>query len=117
MTAIQDTLRLFGITRCYKGFYHTAYAIYLAVCDESRLEAITKEIYMETASHFNCKWTAVERNVRTAVARAWKINRPLLLEMAGYPLACAPTASEFIEILASYILRSSQPQLRPVAPL
>lgn len=119
MTAIQDVLRLLGITRCYKGFLHTAYAIYLAVQDQSCLEAVTKEIYMETASHFSCSWTAVERNIRTAVARAWKINRPLLLEMAGYPLTCTPTASEFIEILASYILRSSQPQLplRPFAML
>ena len=116
MTVIQDTLHLFGITRCYKGFQHTAYAIYLAVQDESRLEAVTKEIYMETAFHFNCTWTAVERNIRTAVARAWKINLPLLAEIAGYPLACTPTASEFIEILASYILRSSQPQL-PLRPL
>ena len=116
MTVIQDTLHLFGITRCYKGFQHTAYAIYLAVQDESRLEAVTKEIYMETAFHFNCTWTAVERNIRTAVARAWKVNRPLLSEIAGYPLACTPTASEFIEILASYILRSSQPQL-PLRPL
>ena len=65
---------------------------------------------METASHFNCNWTAVERNIRTTVARAWKVNCPLLSEMAGYPLACVPTASEFIEILASYILRSSVPQ-------
>ena len=84
MTVIQDTLRLFGITRCYKGFQHTAYAIYLAVQDESRLEAVTKEIYMGTASHFNCNWTAVERNIRTAVARAWRINRPLLVKIAGY---------------------------------
>ena len=76
MTIIQDTLRLFGITRCYKGFLHTAYAIYLAVQDESRLEAVTKEIYMATASRFHCRWTAVERNIRTAVARAWKINPP-----------------------------------------
>ncbi len=117
MTTVQETLRLFGITRCYKGFNHTAYAIWMAVHDESRLEAVTKEIYMETASHFNCKWTSVERNIRTAVARAWKINRPLLSEMAGYPLACVPTASEFIEIIASYILRSSQPQLSSVAML
>ena len=116
MTAIQDLLRLFGITRCYKGSQHTAYAIHLAVEDEDRLEAVTKEIYMETAFHFNCTWTAVERNIRTAVARAWKINRPLLAEIAGYPLTCTPTASEFIEILASYILHSSQPQL-PLRPL
>ena len=116
MTIIQDTLRLFGITRCYKGFQHTAYAIFLAAQDDSRLEAVTKEIYMATASRFHCRWTAVERNIRTAAARAWKINRPLLAEIAGYPLACTPTASEFIEILASYILRSSQPQL-PLRPL
>ena len=116
MTLIQDTLRPFGITRCYKGFKHTAYAIYLAVQDESCLEAVTKEIYMETASHFNCEWTSVERNIRTAVARAWRVNRSLLSKMAGYPLDTEPTASEFIEIIASYILRSSQPQstLRPL---
>lgn len=61
MTVIQDTLRLFGITRCYKGFLHTAYAIQLAVEDEDRLEAVTKEIYMETAFHFNCRlrWNAI----------------------------------------------------------
>ena len=106
LTTVQDTLRLFGITRCYKGFKYTSYAI---VQDEARLEAVIKEIYIETASHFDCKWTAVERNIRTVAARAWKVTRPLLLEMAGYPLACPPTASQFIEILASYILRSSQP--------
>ena len=90
MMSIQETLRLFGITRCYKGFLHTAYAIQLAVENENRLEAVTKEIYMETAFHFNCTWTAVERNIRTAVARAWKINHALLCDMAGYPLTCAP---------------------------
>ena len=110
MMAIQDILRQLGITRCYKGFNHTAYAIYLATQDENRLAAVTKEIYMETASHFNCKWTAVERNIRTAAERAWKVNRSLLCELAPYPLLCTPSASEFIEILTSYILRSSQPQ-------
>ena len=43
MTTVQDTLRLFGITRCYKGFQHTAHAICLVVHDESRLEAVTKK--------------------------------------------------------------------------
>lgn len=107
MTSIQEILRLLGITRCHKGFKHIEFSVALAVSEEDRLEAVTKEIYMETASYFHCKWTAVERNIRTAVARAWKVNRPLLCELAGYPLTCPPTASEFIEIIASYILRSS----------
>ena len=53
MTAVQDILRSLGITRCYKGFKHTEYAICLAIQDESRLEAITKEIYMEPYKYFN----------------------------------------------------------------
>ena len=73
MTTILETLRPFGITRCYKGFPLT-----------------------------------VERNLRTVVSRAWQVNPDLLCRMAGYPLTAAPTASEFIEIIASYIIRSRQ---------
>ena len=82
MTTIQDTLRSFGITRCYKGFQYAAYAIQLAVA-------------------------AVERSIRTVVDRAWKIDSRLLREIAGYNLDRIPTASEFIEIMATHILRSS----------
>ena len=89
---------------------HTEYAICLAIQDESRLEAITKEIYMETAAHFECNWTAVERNIRTAVSRAWSVNPGLLCQMAGYPLESEPTSSQFIEIISSYTIRSQPPQ-------
>lgn len=108
MKTILETLRPFGITRCYKGFPHTVYAIHLAVMEEDRLEEITKKIYKETAKHFGCKWTAVERNIRTVVSRAWQVNPDLLCQMAGYPLTSAPIASEFIKIIASYIIRSQQ---------
>lgn len=105
---IQDTLRSLGITRCYRGFNQTTYAIYLAVTDDSRLELVTKCIYMETATHFHCKWNAVERNIRTVAARAWQFNPGLLSRMAGYPLTGTPSASQFIEIIVSFILRSGQ---------
>lgn len=107
MTTILETLRPFGITRCYKGFPLTVYAIHLAVMEEDRLEEITEKIYRETADHFGCKWTAVERNLRTVVSRAWQVN-PVC--SAGWlaTLTAAPTASEFIEIIASYIIRSRQ---------
>lgn len=36
MTTILETLRPFGITRCYKGFPLTVYAIHLAVMEEDR---------------------------------------------------------------------------------
>ena len=110
MSLIQEILRPFGITRCYKGYHHVCYSIQLAVADDLRLLAVIKEIYMETAVHFDCSWTAVERNIRTVVAHAWKTNPALLIQMAGYPLDGAPTASEFIEIVSNYIVRMSQLQ-------
>lgn len=108
MINVSDILRPFGITKCYKGFYLVCFSIQLAVADNFRMEAVIKKIYMETASHFGCSWTAVERNIRTVVARAWQVNPALLTSMAGYPLCNTPTASEFIEIIASYIIRSSE---------
>lgn len=111
MKMIQDILNELGITRRYKGFAHTAYAIQLAVADEDRLCYVTKEIYEATALHFGSTWSCVERNIRTIVARAWQINQPFLGEMARYPLSSPPTASEFIEIISSYVLRSLPPQL------
>ena len=112
----ENALHLLGVTRCYKGFKHTAYAISLVVEDESCLESVTKRIYEATAAHFGCSWTSVERNIRTATARAWQVNSKLLAEMAGYPLINMPTSSEFIEIISSYLLRTHQNRagMRPV---
>ena len=106
MQIVQDTLRPFGITRCYVGYGQTCYSIYLAVTNESRMEAIVKEIYMETADCFSCEWKDVERNIRTARGHAWEVNAEHLIQMAGYPLTNAPSASEFIEIIATHIIRN-----------
>ena len=54
------------------------------------------------------KWTAVERNIRTAVQIAWRTNPELLREMAGYPLDGPPTASEFLEILSNDVQRAME---------
>lgn len=108
MMSVSDVLCPFEITKCYKGFYHVCFSIQLAVADNFRMEAVIKKIYMETASYFGCSWTAVECNIRTVVARAWRVNPTLLTSMAGYPLCNTPTASEFIENIAFYIIRSSE---------
>jgi len=109
MTNIRHLLHNLGITRCYKGLDYTVYAICLALEDEeSLLTAVTKGIYMDTAEHFGCSWTAVERNLRTITARAWQANPALLQRLAGYPLTGTPTVSEFIEIIVSSILRMEQ---------
>ncbi len=107
MTKIHDTLRSFGITRNYKGYDHAVYCIYLVMDNSLRLKSIKKELYIATAEHFNCDWRNVERNLRTIVSKAWQVNPNLLCQMSGYPIKTQPTASQFIEIVASYIGRCS----------
>ena len=101
INVIRRELRALGITRRCRCYGRIVMAIQLAVDQEDSLEAVTKEIYWEVGSRCGRKWTAVERNIRTAVQIAWRTNPELLREMAGYPLDGPPTASEFLEILSN----------------
>ena len=85
-TIIRETLRPFGITRNYHGYPQTVRAIALVL-------------------QTRCHPSNVERNIRTVVLCAWHTNRPLLVKMAGFTLTAPPRASQFIDIIASYIQR------------
>ena len=90
-----------GITANYTGFFHTSYAVYLAVQQPERLLLVTKWLYPEVARHYKTTWHCVERNIRTASSIAWQTNRPLLEALAHRPLLHRPTASAFLAILAA----------------
>lgn len=104
-TIIRETLRPFVITRNYRGYPQTVRAIALVLEDESRLLNVTEEIYEVVALQTRCHPSNVERNIRTVVLCAWHTNRPLLVKMAGFTLTAPPRASQFIDIIASYIQR------------
>ena len=126
INVIRRELRALGITRRCRCYGRIVMAIQLAVDQEDSrraacgrilaeadsvedsLEAVTKEIYWEVGSRCGRKWTAVERNIRTAVQIAWRTNPELLREMAGYPLDGPPTASEFLEILSNDVQRAME---------
>ena len=80
-------------------------AVALAMEDETRLTEVTKRLYPVTAERTGSKPENVERNLRTAVLRAWRVNRPLLDQMAKYHLMAPPCVSGFIDIVATYIQR------------
>ena len=103
---IQDTLREFGIGKNYISQKRTVVAIQLALEDEDRLLRVKKGIYIPAAERCNCTWSAVERNIRTVVEKAWKVNRDGLVKMARYPMSEPPTASEFIEIMVYHIQKT-----------
>ncbi|HAS37448.1 MAG TPA: sporulation initiation factor Spo0A [Ruminococcaceae bacterium] len=103
---IQAILRKLGICSTYRGYKAMVIALTLALEDEDRLNAITREIYAETARQLDSTPSAVEKNLRTVVMRAWDINRTDLERMAGYRLEAMPSVSEFLDILFNYIQRS-----------
>ncbi len=103
---IQIILRRLGICTTYKGYKATVLALTLALEDENRLNSITREIYTEVAKRLGSTPSAIEKNLRTVVQRAWRMNHGDLEKMAGYHLEFMPSVSEFLDILFNYIQRS-----------
>ena len=113
MERINSILRELAIGKNYKGHREIAYAIQLLLEDEDRLCAVVKEIYIPVAEYFHVEWNALERNLRTAIFRVWRMRRQRLFEIAGYEMTVPPTGSEFLDILLSYVqrrLHASEPQ-------
>lgn len=104
---IQQLLHRLGATENYTGFFPTAYAIQLAICDPDRLGLVTKLIYPDVARQFGTNWRAVERNMRTVVSAIWANNPLLLCELAGYRLSCKPKNSAFLAIVADFCGRDT----------
>lgn len=113
MTEIHELLQQLGITANYRGFYPTSLALALAAQDPRRLEAVTKDIYYAVAAQTGDQWKTVERNIRTAVRRAWAVNPDLLQRMAGYPMFGPPTVSEFLAIAASWLRTGAHSSVLP----
>ena len=110
-TTLQNALRTLGITRNYDGYRLTLNAVQLALEDEKRLRFVIREIYRPVAALCNCPLAHVERNIRTVIFRAWRVNRPFLSELAGFPLEAPPTVSHFIEMLVNYLADHSAEKL------
>lgn len=97
-----EALQLCNVSRRYCGYWYILYAMELLDEDETRLTAITKEIYMEIA-HDSCNsWKSVERDIRTVTKKAWDNNPEYIRKISGYPIRSAPCTSEFLSILLSY---------------
>lgn len=86
----------------YVGFYYTADAIRLMIENPERIALITKNVYMETAQTYGTTWYAVERGIRSIIARTWVSNRECFRKSWKLPADKKPTPSEFIATLYVY---------------
>ena len=100
LSEIYDLLYQLGLTASTTGFFHTAYAVYLARQQPERLLLVSRWLYPAVARHYATTWMRVERSIRTAADIAWSTNAGFLEKLARQSLYQAPKASKFISILA-----------------
>ncbi len=100
-----DLLRRIGVTADYKGYTYAAYAVALCAERPELLQVVTKDLYPEVARRYRTTWHAVERNIRTVIAVAWKRNPTVLDHIAGGFLLDKPNAAQFLAIAAEALRR------------
>ena len=80
----------------------------LVVPDPKWLDLITKQLYPETSSKFGVSKGSVERAARTAISICWGgPGRSAFMQMAYHNLDKRPSVSEFLDIIADHIRRTS----------
>ena len=104
---IKEVLRRLGMGTSSCGYSYIAYGMTLALRDESCMEHITKELYVDIAHRFGTSVGCVERDIRTAVETVWRTeDRELLTELCGgTPAAKRPTNKEFFRMLYGYFTK------------
>lgn len=94
--AITDRLLQMGISRQCEGFALIRQAVKSAISDPSLMDSMTKRLYPELACQFTSSLTRVERNIRTAIGKAYSRG---MLNICGR----RPTNREMILMVAKSI--------------
>lgn len=108
MKKIYGIIRKLGVTSNYKGYFFVADAIQLAMNSQDKPIRITKDIYPYLARKYKTTTLNIEHNIRTVINVCWETNRKGMVEIAGYPLIYKPTNSEFIDMVAYYLLTAQE---------
>ena len=95
-----------GVTSKYKGYYYVAEAIAMAMEAQYEPMNVTKDIYPDIAAKYQSTSNNVEHDIRTVVNVCWETNKSEMERIAGYSLTYKPTNSEFIDMLAYYIMET-----------
>ncbi|MCD8189976.1 MAG: sporulation initiation factor Spo0A C-terminal domain-containing protein [Clostridiales bacterium] len=92
-----------GICPNYVGWHELTLALRLIQDDPMRLTALMRQVYMPVGEAVGKDWTAVERNLRTVVRRAWKVNPAYMVEIAARPLERWPETGEFLGMMYVFL--------------
>lgn len=105
ITRIMHTV---GIPAHVKGYHFIREAIEMVIANPALIGQITKTLYPEIAIKFHTSTSKVERAIRHAIEIGWnRGNSEAVDEIFGYTISsnkCKPTNSEFIAMIADYII-------------
>lgn len=105
MKKIYKVIRTLGVTTRYKGYYFLADAVTCVMRTPEMPLRVTKDIYPMLAAKFKSKPTNIEHDIRTVINICYTTNREKLEEIFGRELNFRPSNSEFIDIMAFYLMR------------
>ena len=101
---IYKTLYLLGITPTYRCFLYTAYIVNYLVENKSKGPLNLAKL----ARDLDTTPKRLERNLHFAAVTAWEENSHLLTQLAMKPLSAAPSAPEFLYLLAAHFIRQQK---------
>ena len=93
-----------GVNVSCNGFYHTAYAVWLAKQEPERLRLVTKWLYPDVAKSCNTTWNAVEANIRRAIVQIWRNNPAAIQKLDADGAVRRPTPTEFLAMIVARVL-------------
>lgn len=105
MKEVYRLIRKMGATSKYKGYYFVAEAVQLSMEIQERPMKITKDVYPYIARKFKSTPMNIEHDIRTVINVCWCVNKKIMDEVAGYTLNYKPTNSEFVDMLAYYLIQ------------
>ena len=105
--AIRKVLDQIGMKHNLKGHGYIISAIEKALDDISKLDRITKGLYVEIALVNRDAWTRVERSIRHAIEVTWTNgNTNAINKIFDYTVSVEkgkPTNSEFIALITDFV--------------
>lgn len=107
MTKTELLLKKAGFSKRYQGYRYLMECIEKILEDDSRLCALSKQVYLPISQKYRVSFRCIERDIRTARDYAWhRGGKDFLEQISGGIYAEAPPVGELIEILALHLKES-----------
>ena len=103
MLDIELILHAAGITSNYKGYWLLDAAVEMVLADKSIIDNLVDGVYKPVGDKFGISVVSVERNIHTAITRAWEVAPSRVNKALGRDRVWRPAASEFITLMAKQL--------------